>query len=198
MSDRIPDFAEIDLGPVPTDRVTPAPTDAEQKWETPEGIAIEPVYAPPTATAWTSCRQCPGSLPTCAGRIRRCTCRSRGRSVSTRASPPRRSPTPSTAATSRPARRGCRSRSISPPTAAMIPINPRVAGDVGMAGRRDRLDPTTCATLFAGIPLDAMMSVSMTMNGAVLPVLALFIVAAEEQGVGPMSAAVGGRSRTTF
>src|ERR1700761_3585243 len=44
-------------------------------------------------------------------------------------------------------------------------------------------------TLFQGIPLDAM-SVSMTMNGAVLPVLALFIVAAEEQGV-PMSALSG-------
>ena len=39
-------------------------------------------------------------------------------------------------------------------------------------------------TLFAGIPLDQM-SVSMTMNGAVLPVLALYIVAAEEQGVQP-------------
>src|SRR5437660_5393700 len=39
-------------------------------------------------------------------------------------------------------------------------------------------------TLFAGIPLDRM-SVSMTMNGAVLPVLALYIVAAEEQGVSP-------------
>ena len=44
-------------------------------------------------------------------------------------------------------------------------------------------------TLFSGIPLDAM-SVSMTMNGAVLPVFALFIVAAEEQGV-PMSALSG-------
>ena len=39
-------------------------------------------------------------------------------------------------------------------------------------------------TLFSGIPLDQM-SVSMTMNGAVLPVLALYIVAAEEQGVPP-------------
>jgi len=38
--------------------------------------------------------------------------------------------------------------------------------------------------LFAGIPLDKM-SVSMTMNGAVLPILALYIVAAEEQGVSP-------------
>ena len=43
--------------------------------------------------------------------------------------------------------------------------------------------------LFQGIPLDAM-SVSMTMNGAVLPVLALYIVAAEEQGV-PMAALSG-------
>src|SRR5260370_24961507 len=39
-------------------------------------------------------------------------------------------------------------------------------------------------TLFAGIPLDQM-SVSMTMNGAVLPILALFVAAAEEQGVPP-------------
>jgi hypothetical protein len=39
-------------------------------------------------------------------------------------------------------------------------------------------------TLFDGIPLDKM-SVSMTMNGAVLPVLALYVVAAEEQGVAP-------------
>ena len=43
-------------------------------------------------------------------------------------------------------------------------------------------------TLFAGIPLDEI-SVSMTMNGAVLPVMALYIVAAEEQGVGPRSLA---------
>ncbi|WP_414475598.1 methylmalonyl-CoA mutase [Microvirga sp. M2] len=59
--------------------------------------------------------------------------------------------------------------------------HPRVAGDVGMAGVAiDSL--YDMRTLFAGIPLDRM-SVSMTMNGAVLPILALFIVAAEEQGV---------------
>ncbi len=59
--------------------------------------------------------------------------------------------------------------------------HPRVAGDVGMAGVAidSILD---MRTLFDGIPLDEM-SVSMTMNGAVLPVLALFVVAAEEQGV---------------
>jgi methylmalonyl-CoA mutase len=61
--------------------------------------------------------------------------------------------------------------------------HPRVAGDVGMAGVAiDSIEDMR--TLFAGIPLDRM-SVSMTMNGAVLPVLAQFIVAAEEQGVRP-------------
>jgi len=59
----------------------------------------------------------------------------------------------------------------------------RVKGDVGMAGVAidSILD---MRTLFSGIPLDKM-SVSMTMNGAVLPILALYIVAAEEQGVTP-------------
>ncbi|GLY17905.1 methylmalonyl-CoA mutase [Kineosporia sp. NBRC 101677] len=61
--------------------------------------------------------------------------------------------------------------------------NPRVTGDVGMAGVAidSILD---MRQLFDGIPLDRM-SVSMTMNGAVLPVLALYVVAAEEQGVRP-------------
>ena len=61
--------------------------------------------------------------------------------------------------------------------------NPRVTGDVGMAGVA--IDSIfDMRQLFAGIPLDQM-SVSMTMNGAVLPILALFVVAAEEQGVEP-------------
>src|SRR5690349_5002050 len=61
--------------------------------------------------------------------------------------------------------------------------NPRVVGDVGMAGVA--IDSIyDMHTLFDGIPLDKM-SVSMTMNGAVLPVMALYIVAAEEQGVMP-------------
>jgi len=59
--------------------------------------------------------------------------------------------------------------------------HPRVVGDVGKAGVAiDSVEDMK--TLFDGIPLDQM-SVSMTMNGAVLPVLAGFIVAAEEQGV---------------
>jgi methylmalonyl-CoA mutase len=60
--------------------------------------------------------------------------------------------------------------------------HPRVAGDVGMAGVAiDSVEDMKL--LFDGIPLDKM-SVSMTMNGAVLPVLAGYVVAAEEQGVG--------------
>ena len=61
--------------------------------------------------------------------------------------------------------------------------HPRVVGDVGMAGVAidSILD---MRILFDGIPLDRM-SVSMTMNGAVLPILALYIVAAGEQGVAP-------------
>ena len=66
--------------------------------------------------------------------------------------------------------------------------HPRVKGDVGMAGVA--IDSIyDMRTLFDGIPLDRM-SVSMTMNGAVLPVLALYVVAAEEQGV-PHAALTG-------
>ncbi len=61
--------------------------------------------------------------------------------------------------------------------------HPRVTGDVGMAGVAiDSIDDMRI--LFDGIPLDKM-SVSMTMNGAVLPIMALYIIAAEQQGVSP-------------
>jgi methylmalonyl-CoA mutase len=61
--------------------------------------------------------------------------------------------------------------------------HPRVVGDVGMAGVAiDSIEDMKI--LFDGIPLDKM-SVSMTMNGAVLPILALYVVAAELQGVAP-------------
>lgn len=59
--------------------------------------------------------------------------------------------------------------------------NPRVHGDVGMAGVAiDTVEDMKL--LFDGIPLEKM-SVSMTMNGAVIPVLAMFVVTGEEQGV---------------
>ena len=63
--------------------------------------------------------------------------------------------------------------------------HPRVTGDIGMAGVAiDSVEDMRI--LFDGIPLDQM-SVSMTMNGAVIPVLAMFIVAAEEQGASKAS-----------
>ncbi len=66
--------------------------------------------------------------------------------------------------------------------------HPRVEGDVGKAGVAiDSVEDMKI--LFRDIPLDAM-SVSMTMNGAVVPIMAMFIVAAEEQGV-PLSALSG-------
>ena len=66
--------------------------------------------------------------------------------------------------------------------------HPRVVGDVGKAGVAiDSVEDMKI--LFNGIPLDKM-SVSMTMNGAVIPILALFIVAGEEQGV-PLAALDG-------
>jgi len=61
--------------------------------------------------------------------------------------------------------------------------HPRVKGDVGMSGVAiDTVEDMK--VLFDGIPLDKM-SVSMTMNGAVIPIMAFYIVAAEEQGVAP-------------
>ncbi|UCG73310.1 MAG: methylmalonyl-CoA mutase [Chromatiales bacterium] len=61
--------------------------------------------------------------------------------------------------------------------------HPRVVGDVGKAGVAiDTVEDMK--TLFDGIPLDKM-SVSMTMNGAVIPIMAMYIIAAEEQGVKP-------------
>ena len=90
---------------------------------------------------------------------------------------------PFTDATWPPDKKACLSHSTSPHTVATIPDHPRVEGDVGKAGVAiDSVLDTNI--LFDGIPLDQM-SVSMTMNGAVLPILAFYIVTAEEQGVAP-------------
>ena len=81
------------------------------------------------------------------------------------------------------ARRASASPSISPPIAATTAtIRASPAMSARPASRSTRVEDMKL--LFDGIPLDQM-SVSMTMNGAVLPVLAMFIVAAEEQGVKP-------------
>jgi methylmalonyl-CoA mutase N-terminal domain/subunit len=104
-----------------------------------------------------------------------------GRSGNMPASRPPRSRTLSTAATSPRGRRASPSPSILATHRGYDSDHPRVQGDVGKAGVAiDTLDDMKI--LFDGIPLDKM-SVSMTMNGAVIPILAFFIVAAEEQGV---------------
>ena len=103
------------------------------------------------------------------------------------ASPRPRNRTPSTAAISPPARSGLSVAFDLATHRGYDSDHPRVAGDVGMAGVA--IDSIyDMRTLFAGIPLDKI-SVSMTMNGAVLPVMALYIVAAEEQGVPPAALA---------
>ncbi len=77
-------------------------------------------------------------------------------------------------------KRACRWPSTSPPTGATTPTTPRVVGDVGKAGVAiDSVEDMKI--LFDDIPLSEM-SVSMTMNGAVLPILAGYIVAGLEQG----------------
>ena len=99
------------------------------------------------------------------------------------ASPRPRIPTPSTGAISPPGRRASRSPSISPPIAATTAITrASPATSAWRAWRSTR--STTCARC-SPASRSTRCRVSMTMNGAVLPVLALYIVAAEEQGVPP-------------
>ena len=182
---RIPDFSTIALA-------RPSPLQEGGKgegepWLTPEGIAGEaalrrrgPRRASTSSTPSRACR------PICAAPTRPCTSTSPGRSGSMPASPRPRIRTPSTGATSRPGRRGSRSPSISRPTAATIPtIRASSATSAWPASRSTR--STTCARC-SPASRSTEMSVSMTMNGAVLPVLALYIVAAEEQGVPPRKA----------
>ena len=151
-------------------------------WHTPGGHRREAaLHARRRRRASTSSTPSRAPSRSSAARARRCTPASPGRSASTPASRPPRSRTPSTAPTSPPGRWGSRSPSTSPPTAATTRDHPRVVGDVGKAGVAiDSVEDMKI--LFDGVPLDTM-SVSMTMNGAVLPVLASFIVAGEEQGV---------------
>ena len=125
----------------------------------------------------------PASRPSCAGRAPPCTRTAPGRSASTRASRPPRSRTPSTGATSPPGQKGLSVAFDLATHRGYDSDHPRVTGDVGKAGVAiDSVEDMKI--LFDGIPLEQM-SVSMTMNGAVLPVLACFIVAGEEQGVPP-------------
>ena len=151
-------------------------------WETPEGLRVKPLYTAADLESARATDTLPGRRSrSCAARARRCTRTGPGRSASTRGF--------STAEESNAFYRanlaaGQQGLSVAFDLATHRGYDsdhPRVRGDVGKAGVAiDSVEDMKI--LFDGIPLDQM-SVSMTMNGAVLPVLACFIVAGEEQGV---------------
>ncbi|GAA3843021.1 methylmalonyl-CoA mutase [Saccharothrix violaceirubra] len=176
----IPDFADIDLG---EPEVGPADERPSGAWETPEGIDVKPFYTAADLEGLDFLGTYPGIAPFL-----------RGPYPTMYVNQPwtiRQYAGFSTAEESNAFYRrnlaaGQKGLSVAFDLATHRGYDsdhPRVAGDVGMAGVAidSILD---MRQLFEGIPLDRM-SVSMTMNGAVLPVLALYVVAAEEQGVAP-------------
>jgi len=187
----VPDLSSFDL-PAPT--ATPpgardrwaeaaAGTDGDATWETPEGIEVAPLYSAADLDGLDFLHTYPGLAPFL-----------RGPYPTMYVNQPwtiRQYAGFSTAEDSNAFYRrnlaaGQKGLSVAfdlPTHRGYDSDNPRVAGDVGMAGVA--IDSIyDMRVLFDGIPLDQM-SVSMTMNGAVLPVLSLYIVAAEEQGVKP-------------
>jgi methylmalonyl-CoA mutase len=180
---RIPDFARVDFA----DEPVAAPPGAAQPWITPEGIAVAPVYGPSEVAQLDFLDTYPGIPPYL-----------RGPYPTMYVTQPwtiRQYAGFSTAEDSNAFYRrnlaaGQKGLSVAFDLATHRGYDsdhPRVAGDVGMAGVA--IDSIyDMRTLFSGIPLEQM-TVSMTMNGAVLPVLALFIVAAEEQDVPPQKLA---------
>ncbi|MEV4516513.1 methylmalonyl-CoA mutase [Dactylosporangium sp. NPDC049525] len=176
----IPDFTEVALG---TPRVEPAAPETGEAWQTPEGIDVAGVYGAPDLAGLDFLDTYPGIAPYLRGPY--------PTMYTTQPWTVRQYAGFSTAEESNAFYRrnlagGQKGLSVAFDLATHRGYDsdhPRVAGDVGMAGVAidSILD---MRQLFDGIPLDKM-SVSMTMNGAVLPVLALYIVAAEEQGVAP-------------
>jgi methylmalonyl-CoA mutase len=181
---RIPDFTTIAWshnGNGSSSPVPPPPPEAAEHWMTPEGIPVKPAYGPADREGLDFLDTYPGLPPFL-----------RGPYPTMYVTQPwtiRQYAGFSTAEDSNAFYRrnlaaGQKGLSVAFDLATHRGYDsdhPRVAGDVGMAGVAidSILD---MRTLFDGIPLDRM-SVSMTMNGAVLPIMALYIVAAEEQGV---------------
>jgi methylmalonyl-CoA mutase len=177
---QIPDFSKIAFAPV---AATPAEAAEPRRWRTPEGIEVKNSYGPQDIDGLSFIDGFPGVAPYV-----------RGPYPTMYVAQPwtiRQYAGFSTAEDSNAFYRrnlaaGQKGLSIAFDLATHRGYDsdhPRVSGDVGMAGVA--IDSIyDMRTLFDGIPLDQM-SVSMTMNGAVLPVLALFIVAGEEQGVPP-------------
>ncbi|HET9415755.1 MAG TPA: methylmalonyl-CoA mutase [Pseudolabrys sp.] len=174
---QVPNFAKVDF----RDTAVPSGNGSAAPWATPEGIAVKPVYGEGDLAGLDFLDTYPGKAPYL-----------RGPYPAMYAAQPwtiRQYAGFSTAEDSNAFYRrnlaaGQKGLSIAFDLATHRGYDsdhPRVSGDVGMAGVA--IDSIyDMRTLFSGIPLDQM-SVSMTMNGAVLPVLALYIVAAEEQGV---------------
>jgi methylmalonyl-CoA mutase len=176
---RIPNFAELALADTPASAAAAPGT----PWLTPEGISVKPVYGPADLQGLDFVGGYPGIPPYL-----------RGPYPTMYVTQPwtiRQYAGFSTAEDSNAFYRrnlaaGQKGLSVAFDLATHRGYDsdhPRVSGDVGMAGVA--IDSIyDMRTLFSGIPLDQM-TVSMTMNGAVLPVMALYIVAAEEQGVKP-------------
>jgi methylmalonyl-CoA mutase len=176
---RVPNFSSIDWREPPA----PPPIEGGAPWPTPEGIPVKPVYGPDDVAGLDFLDTYPGLPPYL-----------RGPYPAMYVTQPwtiRQYAGFSTAEDSNAFYRrnlagGQKGLSVAFDLATHRGYDSdheRVAGDVGMAGVA--IDSIyDMRTLFSGIPLDRM-TVSMTMNGAVLPVLALYIVAAEEQGVPP-------------
>ncbi|MGY5884843.1 methylmalonyl-CoA mutase [Modestobacter lacusdianchii] len=189
----VPDFGNLELGrpesAATRDDWVKAYADAtgrdvgEATWQTPEGIAVPPLFTPDDLDGIDFLGTYPGIAPYLRGPY--------PTMYTTQPWTVRQYAGFSTAAESNAFYRrnlaaGQKGLSVAfdlPTHRGYDSDHPRVVGDVGMAGVAidSILD---MRQLFDGIPLDRM-SVSMTMNGAVLPVLALYVVAAEEQGVSP-------------
>jgi methylmalonyl-CoA mutase len=182
---RIPDFTQVPLAAQPAASAPAAP--AGEPWVTPEGIPVKPVYTGSDTAGLDFLGTWPGIAPYL-----------RGPYPTMYVTQPwtiRQYAGFSTAEESNAFYRrniaaGQKGLSIAFDLATHRGYDsdhPRVKGDVGMAGVA--IDSIyDMRTLFDGIPLEQM-TVSMTMNGAVLPVLALFIIAGEEQGVPPQKLA---------
>jgi methylmalonyl-CoA mutase len=178
---RIPDFGAVAFA----DAAAPPPAAlaAQEVWLTPEGIAVKPIYGPADVAELDFLETWPGIAPYLRGPY--------PTMYVTQPWTVRQYAGFSTAEDSNAFYRrnlaaGQKGLSVAFDLATHRGYDsdhPRVRGDVGMAGVA--IDSIyDMRTLFSGIPLERM-SVSMTMNGAVLPVLALFVVAAQEQGVPP-------------
>ncbi len=187
---RLPDFSTIDFDATAEGSSSPlgdwkalVGARADQFWKTPEGIEVKPVYTAADLDPVTHLETMPGVPPFLRGPYPTMYVR---RPWTVRQYSGFSTAEQSNAFYRRNLAAGQKGLSIAFDLATHRGYDsdhPRVAGDVGMAGVAiDSIKDMRI--LFDGIPLDQM-SVSMTMNGAVLPILALYVVAAEEQGVDP-------------